>query len=623
MIFGFNVEHMSFDFCFPLLDRRLNGISLSKMNVYEFLGWNNDQLGYFRRYDRSVQCLHEHTIQKEKRLLQARLIGNEDRAWLFFADGDVLMMDNKFNPIQRFESILRASWIMETSIGLIIASKEMQIEEFRCDGSKKKYYRRSLSLTGDEASRIGELQFKTMVWNNRTKRIAARTNSGLIALFDKEKDKSSFSAKVIWEDLHDGKIIDFDKVSGKPWVVTIGDDQRLCIWNYEKARVEMKWQLGETPLSVAGHPSGFYLSVGLSDRATIISLFGNSPGQYTKRDLKEVFLKNVYKMRFSEGGSYLALCSENPNAVNVFHFKSMHCPAFLALKGHNGRVRDLHFSKFNGFLFTCGHDGLLIQWNLKDGSRKELFSRGMALNAFIPIKGRSTNFDIVAATRDARSLVVCRGEERLSTPSDWIYSSLAHFSGDKTIVSAARHEKGLESAVLRVHHLGGEMDKFTEIPLHNFTGVKKMLFADQGDKLLILFEDNSLAVMEIHGKLSGLGFHDKILVTRPFIEDLRSRAAFLQSSLNDNQGESNNLITLGHLDDKIKELNEEILDMKLEFAQEVKYAEENRKNVREKYKEQIREMNEHHDNMIGQLSTFHVKEISKENALLGPLSCLQ
>lgn len=619
MIFGFNLEHLSFDFCFPLLDRRLSGFSLSKLNIYEFLGWSPEKVGYFRRYDRSVQCLSEFAVEKSKRLMSAQLIGAEDRAWLFYADGDIMLMDSKLNLIQSFESVLKVQWVMETANGLFVASKDLRFEEFRSDGSKKKFYRRGISISGSQIEKVNEMRFRSMSWDERNRRIVCRSDSGALVLMTKEKEKPNFNTKIIWEALHQGKILDMDEVRGKPWAVTIGEDKRLCIWNYEKSRVEMRWQLAESALSVAAHPSGFYLCLGMSDRAVVMSLFGNSPGRYTKKDLKEVFLKNVYRMRFSEGGSYLALCSENPNAVNVYHFQTMHCPSFLALKGHNGRVRDMHFSRFNGYLFTCGHDGLLIQWNLKDGTRKELFSRGMALNAFIPMKGRGGAFDVIAAAREPRSLVVCRGEERLSTPSDWIYTCLAHNSGDKTLVAAARHDKATQSSVLRVHHLGGEMDKFTDIALHSLTGVKKLLFADEGAHLLILFEDDTIGVLSINGKISGLGYQDKILVTRAYIEDLRSRAAFLQSSLNDNQGESNNLITLGHLDDKIKELTEEIIEKKREYGEEVKWAKESQKNVEDKYREQIQEMKNHQRSMINELSSFHVKEISKQNAILGIL----
>ena len=620
-VFGLNMEYLNFEFCLPVIKEKVLDFNCSFLNTYEFLILTNDSVSQFRRYDRSVQCLKHFVYNKDKRILMSRFVSNKDLIWLFYIDGSIEVFDNKFKKLFVLSGVVKPYFIQSTKNGIIVANQDFEFCHFETESNSKSlpksYSKKQIEIKESGKEIFASTRLISFSWNEKSKEIVIRTISGLIGKLFRKPNQNIWKAVTISESLHLNEILDIDQCSSKPWIVTIGNDRRLTIWNYLHNRVEMNWGFSEDLLSVAIHPQGFYVCLGMSDKAIVYTVLGNSPMNYQRRVLKEVYLKNVYKVQFSKGGNYLAICSENPNAVNIYRFYTMNCPTFLALKGHTSRVQDLHFSQFNGYIYTCGHDGLLYKWNLKDGSRQEMFSRGPPFNAICLINDKKSKVTVMAASNEARGLIICKGEGKSTNSSEWIISSLLLAKESEKLIVGLKHQKEKICGNVRIYDSVRDLDKYQSFSAHNFRGVKKLIFTEDQSKVISLGYDNTICLISIKSGSNKFQFSDKIMVTKRYIEDLRSEVAYLNSSLNDNQGQNNNLITLSHLDDTIKGLKEQISEKQKIDLEEIKRKNEERDVNYKGHQKKIKTLSESNENNMNQLSSYHVKKISNENKMLG------
>jgi len=84
-----------------------------------------------------------------------------------------------------------------------------------------------------------------------------------------------------------------------------------------------KWVLEDQPdknplLSIAFHPSGYYLAAGFVDKLRIFHLLYNEMRMYNY-----INIKGCAFVKFSNGGQYLAAAFPRPksqhNEINIFH----------------------------------------------------------------------------------------------------------------------------------------------------------------------------------------------------------------------------------------------------------------------------------------------------------------
>ena len=618
-VFSLNSEYLNFEFCLKVGQDQVLDFSIASSKSYEFLILSNDSVTDYRRFDKEIQTLNTECFTKDKKVMLARFMGLKDYIWMFYSDSTIEVFESKFKKLLCIKSISKPTMLWPTKTGFLLANKNFEFEKFDLDfktNIESVYKKNKIILSSEAKSILNEEELQACYFSDRQKKIVFRCHSGMLGQLKKKRQNSQYETEILWEKAHSHKFVDFDVCLSKPWIVSIGQDKTLTIWNYLKKRVEMTWNLNEELLSVSIHPQGYFICLGMGDKAVVFTLLANSVREFQKKVLKEIFLKNVYKVQFSKGGNYLVICSENPNAVNVFQFYSMHCPSFLALKGHTSKVQDIHFSRFNGFLYTCSKDGLLYKWSLKDGTRQEMFSRGPSLLGMTLFK-KKEGMRVVAVSDETAGLIQMEEGKKKISPGEWAMTCILYCKQSDRIFVGLKHPELAKCGSIRMFNESEELDKFQDFPVHDKKGVRKILFTNHGACLVSMGFDNSLAVMDIRGNQEELEMTNKVLVTKRYIENLRSEVAYLTTSLDDDKGLNNNIITLSHLDDQIKKLKEKIEEKEKVHSEEINKKTQEKEKCKNTHDQKLKELNEKNENDISDLSNFHAKKISNRNRELG------
>jgi len=98
-------------------------------------------------------------------------------------------------------------------------------------------------------------------------------------------------------DFHNDHITAIDVCVRKQLIATTGKDQTIKVWNYQTKQLEINYHASDEGQSIAFHPSGFHLVVGLAEKVLIMNVLSTDLAS-----VKSIAIKNCREIRFSHGG---------------------------------------------------------------------------------------------------------------------------------------------------------------------------------------------------------------------------------------------------------------------------------------------------------------------------------
>ncbi|KAL1494188.1 hypothetical protein ABEB36_009827 [Hypothenemus hampei] len=161
--------------------------------------------------------------------------------------------------------------------------------------------------------------------------------------------------------LHIGPIGSMSVCKWRPICLTAGsEDRSLKIWNYETNEIELVQGFEDDIHSVALHPTGLYCVIGFSDKLRFMTILID--------DIvitKEFGIRTCKLSSFSSMGHFFA--STNGNIIQVY--SSIFFDLMYTLKGHNGKISCMSWSKDDRLLATCGSEGAVYVWDVCEATR--------------------------------------------------------------------------------------------------------------------------------------------------------------------------------------------------------------------------------------------------------------
>ncbi|CAM9434154.1 unnamed protein product, partial [Choristocarpus tenellus] len=178
--------------------------------------------------------------------------------------------------------------------------------------------------------------------------------------------------------INPGGITGMDTCVRKPLVATCAMDCTVRMWNILEQRLELSKTFSEEPCSLALHPSGLHMIIGFTDKVRLMNILMDDLRPY-----REIAIKLCREVKFSNGGSMFA--AVNGNVISVFDFNTY--DKFADLRGHNSKVRNIHWGAYDQTLVSCGQDGAVYQWDVDEAKRLgEFVQKGTVYNCALSTK---------------------------------------------------------------------------------------------------------------------------------------------------------------------------------------------------------------------------------------------
>jgi len=287
---------------------------------------------------------------------------SEERVVMGTDTGDLLVVDSlelkAFIPRPPSDSNSIES-IVGFSKGIVTGSDDGSIAIYDKTEEKEQYKRTKVFRIDNNAVKIRHLAV-----SHTEEQLVIATDNNQLYQFNltnadiMKADETNFD--FLATSFHSGQITGVDTCVRKPLVATCGLDKSVRMWNYVDKTLELTKYFNEEAHSLALHPSGLHLLVGFSDKMRLLNVVMDD-----MRPFKEFAIKACRECKFSHGGQMFA--AVNGNTINVF--ATYTCENLGNLRGHNGKVRSVCWSADDTKIVSCGMDGAVYEWNLKDFKR--------------------------------------------------------------------------------------------------------------------------------------------------------------------------------------------------------------------------------------------------------------
>ena len=323
-------------------------------------------------------------------------------------------------------------------------------------------------------------------------------------------DIQDLKIDVLAQPFHHMVITGMDVCVRKPLVVTCGIDKSVRVWNYIENTLELMKYFPEEPYSVAIHPSGLTILVGFNDKLRLMNLLIEDI-----RSFKEFPVKSCRECQFSNGGQYFAVA----NGTTIQIYSTYSCENIGNCRGHNGKVRSITWLADDTGLVTCGMDGAVFEWEIKEGSHVQEFLQ------------KGCNFSSAAISNDNKIYVA--GSDRSlkeisnsQATGNWEIG----FSFSQIILSGSSIQPmllyaGTETGIVKYFRFPLASTSFDHY-VHSGAVTRLRLSKDDA-YLFSASEDGSLAIFEVSSKErnrkekgeQALAWAEEILVTKSDLEE--------------------------------------------------------------------------------------------------------
>lgn len=109
--------------------------------------------------------------------------------------------------------------------------------------------------------------------------------------------------------------------------------------------------------------------VGFQDKLKMCNVFASSIRAY-----REITIKACKEVQFSHGGQWFAAANPTQQQrIDIYNTYTGENPSALCLRGHNGKVKSIHWSQDDRSIVSADVAGHIYKWSLfeKNKDKKE------------------------------------------------------------------------------------------------------------------------------------------------------------------------------------------------------------------------------------------------------------
>ncbi|ALC42004.1 CG4329 [Drosophila busckii] len=168
--------------------------------------------------------------------------------------------------------------------------------------------------------------------------------------------------------IHTAEVVDISVCAWKPIIMTASRDQTIRIWNYETAKVELVRKFQVDVNIVELNSTGLMAAIGFSDQLRITQIFMDD-----LNIVKTYNFPHCNDVRYSNFGHLMAAAYDN----NITITSVYNLEVVINLKGHNGTVLSVAWTRTDKYLISGGAEGAIYQWDIESGARlQEIVQKG-------------------------------------------------------------------------------------------------------------------------------------------------------------------------------------------------------------------------------------------------------
>ena len=177
-----------------------------------------------------------------------------------------------------------------------------------------------------------------------------------------EMNTTSYSHNLLFQGHGYGAIWGLDAHPSDHQICTVGDDSTVRIWDVPSRRLLMFRNLGAKARSVAYHPDGSQITVGLAGGGIIVFTTDSLDTVHLRKDRDQP----IGELKYSPNGQYLAVGSDE-NTIDIYDIGKQYTRIGVS-KGHSSKITHMDWSTDSALLQTTSANCELLFWEMPNGA---------------------------------------------------------------------------------------------------------------------------------------------------------------------------------------------------------------------------------------------------------------
>lgn len=178
-----------------------------------------------------------------------------------------------------------------------------------------------------------------------------------------EMNTTSYSYNLLFQGHAYGTIWGLDVHPSDHQICTVGDDSTIRIWDVPSRRLFVSRALGAQARSVAYHPDGTHISVGLSGGGIVILSSDSLDTVHLRKDREQP----IGVLKYSPNGQYLAVGSDE-HSIDIYDISKQYSRIGVS-KGHSAKVTHIDWSSDSALLQSSTSNREIMFWEMPNGAQ--------------------------------------------------------------------------------------------------------------------------------------------------------------------------------------------------------------------------------------------------------------
>ncbi|KAI6655110.1 WD repeat-containing protein 65-like [Oopsacas minuta] len=418
-------------------------------------------------------------------------------------------------------------------------------------------------------------------------------------------DQVSFD--LLSHSFHMNQIKGLDVCLRKPLVATCSMDKTIRIWNFETNALELQKEFQEEAYSVALHPSGLFLLAGFSEKLRLMNILLDDI-----RVFKEFVIRGCRECAFAHGGHMFA--AVNNNLIQIFSSYSFE--NIQDLKGHNGKVRSLAFSKDDQRLISCSADGAVYEWSIAKGCREGEAVHRQCIYTSLTLSPDAKTSYVVGSDGNIKELVLMDGHEVRRVPAEDTVLTQVALSRSGRMLFCGTSQGGVRAMKFPLSDPG----KYNETQAHNGAVTRiKITYDDQ--YLITTGEDACVFMFKIIDK-EGKGlklereinYAEEILITKSDLEEKNQLTQELKAKVEELCLDNDYQMRIKEMgyQDKIKGLTDKFINDHNALRSQVEKVQKENEQFKQESEESEQQMGEGHARELQEIEASNNQKLMAE-----------
>lgn len=413
------------------------------------------------------------------------------------------------------------------------------------------------------------------------------------------------------------RITGLDICVRKPLIVTCGLDYTVRVWNYLEKTTELIKTFKEEAFSVAFHPTGFHILVGLNDKLRFMNLLMDDI-----RAVKEIPIKNCTAVRFSHGGQYFVAANNNSVQVYTTYSNVM----IASLRGHTNRVTSIAWKPDDKKLVTCGLDGSIFTWQIKTGQKDaDAFMAPRSQFHGVVVTNDMTSMFVTSSGRHLKEIDMATGLIKNDIETRAQLGPIELSASQKILFCGTIDSKRPGSIRAYRLPLASPVPDYVDLPCHGgpvtqlrLSNDNQYLFSTGADGSLCMFETKELQNRnQARGRdrEGPIQFAEEILITRSDLEEKTQKMQELKTQVDELTLHNEYQLRLKDMNykEKFKEISEKFTaELQQDRARFFELRDEKR-DMELEYEDKLSDLEQRRQKEIEDLETSYANKIQAES----------